>query len=158
MNKILLLFFLVCLSLNGQSNKEELKTYTFSEVEKLQLQNKKPILIFTYTDWCKICFGMKKNTFKNNNVINILNEHFYFIKLNVEEKKDIHFLGNKFVYKPSGTKTGTHELAIALASINKKISYPTTIILDKKFRIEIQIDSYINSETLIKLLKKYTLN
>ena len=39
----------------------------------------------------------------------LLNENFYFVKLNREEKKDIHFLGKKFIYKPTGTNTGIHK-------------------------------------------------
>jgi thioredoxin-related protein len=156
MKKIILLFiFFGCFVTKAQTEKSELKIHSFSEIEKLQEGNPKPIIVFIYTDWCKICFGMKKNTFQNDDVINVLNDKFYFVKLNGEEKKDIPFLGKTFVYKPSGNKTGIHELAAELASINSKISYPTTVILNKKFEIDLQIDNYINSIKMKKLLNVY---
>ncbi len=152
---LIIIFFFGCFALKGQHSKIKLKEYSFSEVESLQKIDPKPLFIFIYTDWCKICEGMKKTTFKNNKIIELLNNNFYFIRLNGEETKDITFLGKTFVYKPSGNKTGTHELAKELANINGKISYPTTTILNSKFEIDIQIDSYINSKKMKKLLENY---
>jgi thioredoxin-related protein len=136
----------------------ELKIYTFSELEKLQQQKPKPVAIFIYTDWCKICFGMKKTTFKNKKVIQLLNNNFYFVRLDGEEKKDIIFLDKTFVYKPTGSNTGVHELADELASINKRISYPTTTILNSKFEIELQINGLYNAKEMEKILSKLSLN
>jgi thioredoxin-related protein len=156
--KILVLFiFFGCFTICAQINteKEVLKILSFEEVEKLHQQKPKPILIFLYTDWCKICFGMKKTTFKNQEIIRILNGEFYLIFLNGENKNNITFLGKTFVYKPSGTKTGIHELAKELASINGKISYPTTTILNSDFKIDMQVNRYINSDKMSTLLKKY---
>ena len=155
MKKLLILaIFLGKLALFSQSEKDELMVFTFEEVESLHQQEPKPILVFLNTDWCKICFGMKQNTFKNEEVIRVLNDDFYFIKLNGEEKKDISFLGKKFVFKPSGSKTGTHELAKELGFIDNKISYPTTTILNSKMEIGLQLNNYINSKNMYLVLKK----
>ena len=75
--------------------------------------------------------------------------------LNGEEKKDITFLDKTFAYKPTGNKTGVHELAKALGSINGKMSYPTSILLNSRFQIELQIDSFINSKKMNDLLSDY---
>jgi thioredoxin-related protein len=158
MKKLLILtIFLGKLAIFSQSEKSELRVFTFEEVEQLHQQKSKPIVVFIYTDWCKICFGMKQNTFKNEEVIRVLNEQFYFVKLNGEEKKDIFFLGKKFVYKPSGAKTGTHELAKELASINNKIQYPTTTILNTNLEIVKQIDIYLNSKNMYLILQEILL-
>jgi thioredoxin-related protein len=144
---------------NAQTKKTVLKVYTFPDVDRLHQEKPKPIVAFFYTDWCKICFGMKKNTFKNDKVIHLLNDKFYFVKLNAEQKEDIVFLGKTFVYKPSGNKTGINELANELASINGKISYPTTTILNSNLEIDLQIGNYINSKNMqIILMKFLTLN
>jgi len=154
---LLISFFFGCITINAQEDieTEVLKTFTFEEVEKLYQQKPKPMVVFIYTDWCKLCFGMKKNTFQDEEIIQLLNNKFYFIKLNGEEKKNINFLGKKFVYRPSGNKTGTHELAKELASIKGKISYPTTTILSNTFQINAQIDHYMNSEKFYQLLESY---
>ncbi|PQJ77212.1 thioredoxin family protein [Polaribacter glomeratus] len=156
--KIIFLFiFFGCFTICAQINteKEVLKILSFEEVEKLQQQKPKPILIFLYTDWCKICFGMKKTTFKNQEIIRLLNDEFYLIYLNGEHKSNINFIGKTFVYKPSGTKTGIHELAKELASIDGKINYPTTTILNSGFEIDVQVNGYINSDKMNAILKKY---
>ena len=156
--KLLFLFiFFGCFTIYAQElkGKEVLNIFTFEEVEELQQQTPKPILIFLYTDWCKICFGMKKTTFRNTEVIKLLNDNFYFVKLNAEEKKDITFLGKMFTYKPTGTNTGMHELAAELGTIKKTIIYPTTIILNTVFEIDLQANSFINSSKMNSILNKF---
>ena len=156
--KLLFLFiFFGCFTIYTQERKgkEVLNIFTFEEVEELHQQTPKPILIFLYTDWCKICFGMKKTTFKNKKVIQLINEKFYFIKLNAEEKQDITFLGKMFTYKPSGTNTGMHELAAELGTIKKTIIYPSTIILNTVFEIEAQLAGLYNAREMMDILTTY---
>jgi len=73
---LFLFIFFGCFTIRAQINKEKeiLKILSFEKVEKLHQQTPKPIVIFLYTDWCKICFGMKKTTFNKEEVITILNE------------------------------------------------------------------------------------
>ena len=151
-NFVFIFIFMGWFSMFSQSVKSELSIFTFTEVEKLKQQNPKPIVIFIYTDWCKFCSGMKNITFKNEKVIRLLNDHFYFIKLNGEEKKDISFLGKTFTYMPKGTSTGIHELAFELASIKGRITYPTTTILNSKLEIDTQLNGYINSRKMNTIL------
>jgi thioredoxin-related protein len=156
--KLLFLFiFFGCFTIYTQERKgkEVLNIFTFEEVEELQQQTPKPILIFLYTDWCKICFGMKKTTFRNTEVIKLLNDNFYFVKLNAEEKKDITFLGKMFTYKPTGTNTGMHELAAELGTIKKTIIYPTTIILNTVFEIDAQLTGLYNTRKMTDILTTY---
>ena len=156
--KLLFLFiFFGCFTICAQERKgkEVLNIFTFEEVEELHQQIPKPTLVFLYTDWCKICFGMKKTTFKNKKVIQLLNKNFYFIKLNAEEKQDITFLGKMFTYKPSGTDTGMHELATELGTIKKTITYPSTIILNTVFEIEAQLAGLYNAREMIGILTTY---
>jgi thioredoxin-related protein len=156
--KLLFLFiFFGCFTIYAQESKgkEVLNIFTFEEVEEIHQQIPKPILVFLYTDWCKICFGMKKTTFKNRKVIQLLNEKFYFIKLNAEEKQDITFLGKIFTYKPTGINTGMHELAEELGTIKKTIIYPTTIILNTVFEIDAQLTGLYNARKMIGILTAY---
>lgn len=150
-----IIVFFGCFTTIAQSEKIALKTYSFSEIENLHQQKPKPIVAFIYTDWCKFCYVMKQNTFKNDEIIKNLNDHFYFVLLNAEDKNSITFLGKTFNYKPSGNKTGLHELANELAFMNGKISYPTTTILNKNFTIDVQIPNYISSKKMKSVLKKY---
>ena len=156
--KLLFLFiFFGCFTIYAQERKgkEVLNIFTFEEVEELHQQIPKPILVFLYTDWCKICFGMKKTTFRNTEVIKLLNDNFYFVKLNAEEKKEITFLGKMFTYKPTGINTGMHELAAELGTIKKTIRYPTTIILNTVFEIDAQLTGLYNTRKMTDILTTY---
>lgn len=154
--KILYIFiFFGSLATLSQTKETDLKVYTFSEVEKLHKQKPKPIVVFIYADWCNICHGMKKTTFKNRKVIQLLNDNFYFVTLNGEEKIAITFLNKTFVYKPTGTNTGIHELANELASKKGRITYPTTTVLSSKFDIHLQEVGFLNNKKMERILNKY---
>ena len=156
MKKTLLLFLLLSSFLSfSQEKKQSLKVFTFSEVEKIQRKNPKPIIVFITTDWCKICHGMKSTTLKDRDIIQILNDKFYFIKLNGEEKEDITFLEKTFVYKPTGTNTGLHELANQLGFMGNVITYPTTTFLNSNFEIDLQLTGFYNSKRMKQILDKY---
>ena len=152
---IFLIIFFGCFALFSQSEKTVLNTFTFEEVEKLYQKKPKSIVVFIYTDWCKICHGMKQTTLKDDKVIRLLNNNFYFILLNGEEKKEITFLGKTFVYKPTGTNTGIHELANELAAKKGRIAYPTATILNTNFEVELQLIGLISTKKMIKILVEY---
>ncbi len=158
-NWVLLIVFITVFSGAFSQQKVSLpKAYTFEEVSQLQFQEGKPVLVYLYTDWCKFCFAMKKNIFSDKEVISTINDSFYFIMFNGEQKKDIQFNNRLFQFKPSGVNTGIHELAEAIATINGKVSYPSLIILNTKNEIQFQVDSFLNKNQLLGLLNNYLNN
>jgi len=74
--------------------------------------------------------------------------------LDAEDKKDIRFNKHTFQYKPTGTNTGIHELATALATSNNQVSYPTLTILDSDYSIVFQQASYLKAQDLLEILEK----
>ena len=132
----------------------QLKTLTFEEAEKLALQNPKPIVVFIHTNWCNYCKMMENSTFKNKEVIHLLNEGFYFVTFNAETKHKITFNNYTFQYQPTGPNSGIHELATALATIDNQLSYPTIVILDDEKRILFQKQSYLSAKELQSILEK----
>lgn len=136
--------------------KAQLQKYSFNEIDSLSKTNKKSIVIFIHTDWCRYCAMMKNSSFKNDSVIKILNDQFYFIELNAEERNNINFNDKTYHYKPNGNNTGTHELAEELATINGKIAYPTLCILDNKKKIIFQYNSFLSGEDFLKILSQLT--
>lgn len=150
--KLKLLFFL--LFAGAFSGNAQLKTYTFPEAEKLEQQNPKPIFVFVHTSWCKYCKMMEHSTFKNQEVIQLLNDNFYFVSLDAEQKTPITFKNQTFKFKPKGQNSGVHELAEELGTIDGTINYPTFSILDKNNTILLQISDYTDAKTMIGLLKE----
>ena len=132
----------------------QLKIHSFEEAEKLSKENPKPFVIFIHTSWCKYCKMMENTTFKKEEIIHELNANYYFIPLDAESKNEIWFNQTAFYFKPTGTNTGVHELATALATIEGVISYPTLTILDSNNDIVFQKNSVIKSDLLLSVLKK----
>jgi thioredoxin-related protein len=132
----------------------QLKTHSFEEVEQLSKENPKPIVVFIHTSWCKYCKIMENSTFKNPAVIKELNENFYFISLDAEKKREINFNNHTFRFKPTGTNTGIHELATALATIDERVVYPTLTVLDTDYTILLQKHSYLNAKSVLSILER----
>jgi thioredoxin-related protein len=130
----------------------QLKTYSFEQADALQKKQKRNIAVFIYTDWCQYCQVMKRATFSNDQVVRKLNEQFYFVALNGEEKRDIRFNSNLFKYKPNGTNTGAHELAEVLGTIDGKLAYPGLIILNSRYEIIFQYSGFLNARALRTIL------
>lgn len=106
------------------------KWMTFEQALKESEKTKKKIFIDVYTDWCGWCKVMDKNTFSDPNVAKILNEDYYPVKFNAEQREDVTFKGHAFKFVPSGNN-GYHELAATL--LNNQLSYPTVVFLDEDF-------------------------
>lgn len=144
-NLILLLFLFT-----ANQNFAQLKTHTFDQAEKLSIQNPKPFVVFIHTSWCRYCKMMENSTFKDEEVIKQLNENFYFISFDAEDKNDITFNNHIFRFKPKGNNSGIHELAESLSNQ----TYPTITILNADYTILTQIESMTNASDLLQILKK----
>ena len=117
MQKVLLFFWIIaCFGFMNpfpSTTKEKIHWISFEEAEKLNKEKPLPILVDIYTDWCGWCKVMDKNTFADPEVARILNEKFYPVKFNAEQREDVTFQGNTFKFAAYGNG-GTHELASAL--------------------------------------------
>lgn len=116
------------------------KWMTFEEAIEKSKTEKRKIFVDVYTDWCGWCKVMDKNTFSEANVAKVLNEEFYPVKFNAEQRENIVFNGTTFKFIPSGAK-GYHELAAAL--LNNKLSYPTVVFLDEEFKMIQPLAGYL---------------
>ncbi len=142
----------VCILMQTQTMFAQLKTYQFEQLDSLQKVEKRNIVVFIHTDWCKYCQAMQNTTFKNDSIIKLLNSKFYFINLNAEFKNNITFDNHIFKYKPTGSNTGTHELAEQLGTFENKLSFPTLCILNADHEIVFQYTQYIIAIDLKELL------
>jgi thioredoxin-related protein len=118
---------------------ETVKWMSFEEALQKSKIEKRKIFIDVYTSWCGWCKVMDKNTFSEAHVAKILNEEFYPVKFNAEQRENVEFNGTTFKYVASGN-SGYHELAAAL--LNNKLSYPTVVFLDEEFRMIQPLSGY----------------
>ncbi len=142
---IISLFFV----LQGKSQ-EAIQWVSFDELPAKMREEKKPILLFFYTDWCKYCQLQKNTTFQNESVISKLNAAYYPIKINGETTKEIDFLGRKYQYQPS---TKTHEFLEQLMQQDGKFSFPTTTFITKDLSMVVKKDGYLSKEVFLELIK-----
>lgn len=129
------------------------KMFSFEVVDTLQQLEQRPVMVFIHTDWCRFCAAMKTETFTNNTLVELLNEHFYFIDFDGEATTTVVFDGRTFHYKPTGANTGVHELAEALGSINGKLAYPALRIMTPNDEIIYQHNSFMNADELMTVLE-----
>lgn len=108
---------------------ESIQWYTWEEAVELNKENPKKIVIDLYTDWCGWCKVMDKKTFSDKEVIKYVNENFYPIKFNAEQKEKIEFNGHTFKFINQGRR-GVHELAYSL--LDGRLGYPSMVYLNEK--------------------------
>ena len=121
----------------------EVKWMSFEEAVEKSKTEKRKIFIDVYTDWCGWCKVMDKNTFSEAKVAHILNEKFYPVKFNAEQRADVVLNGHTYKFIASGN-SGYHELAAAL--LNNKLSYPTVVFLDDNFNMIQPLAGYLKPE------------
>lgn len=109
----------------------QMKTGTFSDLEIQQKENPKPVVIHLYTDWCAVCKIESYRLNKDKELVNMINDHFYFVNFEAEKTKEkIHFQNQEFEYLQNGN-SGIHELALALSKNKNQPVYPLWVFLDK---------------------------
>lgn len=111
---------------------EAVKWMTFEEAVERSKTEKRKIFIDVYTDWCGWCKVMDKKTFSQPAVAKLLNEEYYPVKFNAEQREDVVYKGTTFKFIDQGGR-GTHQLAAAL--LNNQLSYPSVVFLNEDFAI-----------------------
>ena len=143
---------LLCSVLFANRSSAQLNTYRFEQVDSLLKMEKRKVMVFIYTDWCRFCQAMKNTTFKIDAIIRKLNKEFYVVYLNAEEKRNIRFNGNVFKYKPTGVDVGINELAEKLGTEKNTISYPTLCFLNEKLEVIFRYTQFASSAKLAQIL------
>lgn len=107
-------------------------------LEKSKVEKRK-IFIDMYTDWCGWCKHMDSTTFVNGAVAKYLNEHYYPVKFNAAQEKDIVFKEKVYHFKKNGA-SGYHELAALW--LNNRLSFPTVVFLDENQQLIQPVPGY----------------
>lgn len=151
----LLLFFI--LQSNATSNSgqiSEIRWISIEEAMHKSAQNPKPIMVDFYTDWCGWCKKLDQSTYIDSTVVHYVNENYYAVKFDAEQKEDIQFLGKTFSFVPSGSK-GTHQFAMQMANRNGRIGYPTITFLDASGNRIAAEAGFKDSKKMLLILKYY---
>lgn len=151
MKRILLaLALLFTLGSYAQENKDKINWMTIEEAEAASKEEPRKLIIDVYTDWCGWCKRMDKTTFSNPVIVDYINENYYAVKLDAEQKDSITFRDYTFKFVEQGRR-GYHELAAAL--LNGKMSYPSIVYMDEELNMIQAIPGYQDAKSLEKIVK-----
>ncbi|GGK80446.1 thioredoxin family protein [Rufibacter glacialis] len=117
--------------------------------QALQKNKTKPrkILIDVYTDWCGWCKKMDKQVYRHPEVVRLLNEQYYVVKLNAEQRQPITIEGRTYKYNPTYK---AHELALSL--LNGQMSYPSTVFLNERQQVMERVPGFIPAKNFLRAL------
>lgn len=149
MKKIAFLLVFGWFVLGGTCSKAQTLRWTsFENLNDSLRKQRRPLLVFIHTDWCQYCKMMEAKTFTDPQVVSALNEQFYCLDLNAEQKHTLTFLNKKYKFKPSGVNTGVHELAEVLGNEKGKLTYPTTVFFDQNLQLQSRFIGVLEAKRL----------
>ena len=140
-------------NINAQdSTNAKINWMTFEEAVKLNETAPKKIFIDVYTDWCGWCTKMDQTTFIDPAIVEYMNDNFYAVKFNAEQKEPVEFMGYTFINEAAeGAKRSTHQLAAAL--LQGKMSYPSYVFMNEKNQAITVVPGYSKAEEFITILR-----
>lgn len=132
---------------------QEISWTSFEHLNDSLRKERKPLMIYVYTDWCKYCKMQDNSTFNDTELSKYLSSNFYCLKLNAEEKNDIIFLNRTYRFKSSGAGTGQHELAEFLAKENGDVHFPATIFLSTELEFREKLIGFQSVKEIYSVCK-----
>ncbi len=157
MKKVTVIFLFVALGLIskgfGQSENAGIKWVSISEAEALSKKNPRKILIDVYTDWCGWCKRLDATTYKDPNIVKLVNENFYAVKLNAESKDKIVYKDQEYTYDPARRIN-----SIATNFLNAQGGYPTTTFLNENLEVLSIVPGYMNADMMGNVLHYFAEN
>lgn len=129
----------------------QLHTHAFDDLDALQQKESRPVVVFIHTEWCSYCQLMPRTTLKDPEVMEVLNERFYFISFDAGSTAPV-TLGNKtYHYRPTGNQVGQHEIVGALGIAG----FPGIVILNPQSNVIYKEASYFNTKHFLQLLTAF---
>lgn len=147
----LLLILLITLGLKTGAQGQSIQWTAFEHLGDSLRTERKPLLVFIQTSWCKFCKMQEHTTFADKDLTQELNRKFYLLRLDAESKADILFLGRTYPFNPNGY----HELAETLAKGNGEITFPTTLLFSENLQLLKRYSGYVGPEELKSVLRNY---
>ena len=150
--KKIVFILLIVFGLNV-SAQEKVNWVSFEKAVELNKKNPKPFLIDIYTDWCGWCKKMDRDTYANPVIAAYINNNYHAVKMDGEGSEPITYKDYTFKLQQQG-RSKYHELTAAL--MNGRLSYPTTVILNKEEKLLDRIPGYLDARKMEMVLAYFT--
>lgn len=112
----------------------------------------KKIFVDVYTDWCGWCKKMDANTFSNPEVAAYMEDKFYMVKLDAEQKEDITYKDKVYKHIAQGRR-GYHELAYGL--LQGRLSFPTVVFMNEKQELLSPVPGYLEPKEFLQIARYF---
>jgi thioredoxin-related protein len=129
-------------------SENEIHWMTTDEVQVAMKKTPKKVFIDVYTGWCGWCKVMDKKTFSHPEVIKYMNQHFYAVKFDAEQKDTIRFVGKMYGFVP---EYKVNMLAVEL--MRGQMNYPTSVIFEENFLNPQIVPNYLDVPTIERVLR-----
>jgi thioredoxin-related protein len=133
----------------AEANKE-INWMTLDEVQVAMKKEPRKVLIDFYTSWCGWCKVMDKKTYTNPELVKYVNEKFYAVKFDAEQKESVMFLGKTYEFSAEKRANG-----FAVHLLGGNLSYPTTVFMTEQFQNPSMVPGYQDvpkMETILNFL------
>ena len=157
-----LFFILVVLPLISFSQgmpSNSINWISLSEGEKYSEKYKKNMLIYFYRNNCDYCKRMKDEVLTDPQIVKLINENFFPVKLDGKTKKSIKYNGKNYINDVSieedPKSSWRHNLFFELVTPTKGNFYwPTIVIIDGEDKKVAQLPGFRSKQQLLRSLGK----
>lgn len=148
------LFFETAVS--AQDNTAKVNWLTWEQAMELSKKEKKKIVLDVYTDWCKWCEQMDKETFQQPAIAKYLNENYYPVRFDAEQKQTLKYKGKEYEFVKTAGGRGYHALTAEL--LNGKLSYPSIVFIDVDMNVLQAIPGFRSPEEFEQIITYFAKN
>lgn len=156
--RILVLLIIASTLLNCSVSKSSVgkrKKPEFTSLDKLadkMATRPRPIVLFLHAPWCKFCENMKHTTFRDETVVDVLNQVYYAVSFDGMTDRDIVFNQETYHFTPTGSSSGQHQFVEKYGVVNNAITYPTVVIFNKDYSVRSQHSGFMTAQELLDVL------
>lgn len=149
------LIFTQTISAQETAQKTKVNWLSWEQAMELSKKERKKLVLDVYSDNCLWCKRMDETTFSEPGIADYLNEHYYPVKFNAEQKQSLWYNDKEYKFVKNGPK-GYHELAAEL--LNGKLSYPSIVFLDENLEVIQAIPGYRSPEDFEQIITYFGKN
>ena len=153
------LVFVPLISFSQGMPSNSINWISLSEGEKYSEKYKKNMLIYFYRNNCDYCKRMKDEVLTDPQIVKLINENFFPVKLDGKTKKSIKYNGKNYINDVSieedPKSSWRHNLFFELVTPTKGNFYwPTIVIIDGEDKKVAQLPGFRSKQQLLRSLGK----
>ncbi len=128
---------------------DQIRWLSWEDAMKLHQQAPRKVLVNIYKEQCGWCNYMDRTTYREAHLAKYINQNFYAVKLNAEQRDPIEFRDRTYKYVRSDGR-GYHELAASMTSGG--LGTPGIVFLNEDLEVIQPISGYKDPDNFEKII------